>query len=134
MHASTKQNLLISKDIIKYLQPRPFHLNLAERCLQLLDLLDKLAGETDANGGWTEKGAALYRTYFVGRSAWFSSEDTDDDFVFSFPDPSGPGKIQCPWHGKTKMRGQFRIHFEWPRPVGQKVVKVVYIGMKLTKQ
>jgi len=32
------------------------------------------------------------------------------------------------------MGGQFRIHFQWPKPKGQERLKIVYIGEKLTKQ
>ncbi len=30
------------------------------------------------------------------------------------------GSLLCPWHGKIKTP-QFRIHFEWPRPAGQRI-------------
>lgn len=52
--------------------------------------------------------------------------------TFSDPSPTGK-KLFCPWHGKIKTP-QFRIHFEWPRPAGQREIKVVYIGPKITKQ
>jgi hypothetical protein len=54
-------------------------------------------------------------------------------YELSFPDPdNNANKPDCTWHGKVKI-AQFRIHFEWPRPVDQPYPKVVYIGPKITK-
>jgi hypothetical protein len=40
-----------------------------------------------------------------------------------FANPDNPQvTLFCPWHGKVK-KGQFRIHFEWPRPKNQKHMK-----------
>lgn len=129
--ASTKKHLLFSSTIAAVLSSKPFQSNLAERILQLLDILSAIADETEATGGLTEKGVEIYNLYFVGTQAWFSDESTSS--LFWFADPSGGEDIYCSWHGKTKQGGQTRVHFEWPRPAGQRDIKVGYIGTKLTK-
>jgi predicted ATPase len=131
--ASTKSYLVLSERIGDQLKPKPFHKNLAERVLLLLDILNKMAEATNSDGGLTEVGLELHAKYFVGKNAWFSSEYPEDEKVFTFPNPDGPGNLYCPWHGKTKQGDQTRIHFEWPRPDKQRKVKVVYIGTKITK-
>lgn len=131
--ASTKIALQLAPTLIDDLKPRPFHNGIAERLLQLLTILDMISSEIDASGELTQTGMELIQLHFVGRKALFSSEDSNGTDVFMFPDPTGGADIECPWHGKVKMGGQFRIHFQWPKPKGQSRLKVVYIGEKLTK-
>lgn len=132
--ASAKTFLQLSPNIIDDLLPRPFHNGIAERLLQLLTILDRISSEIDAAGELTQAGMKLVQLHFVGRKALFSSEDSNGTDVFMFTDPDGRADLECPWHGKIKMGGQFRIHFQWPKPKGQSRLKVVYIGEKLTKQ
>jgi hypothetical protein len=82
------------------------------------------------------RGRELYRQYFIGDRARFSDESTRNKREFraemSFADPESEDRVLfCPWHGKIQTP-QFRIHFEWPVPVGQRRLKVLYIGPKLT--
>ncbi|MFN0043644.1 MAG: hypothetical protein ACKVSF_10595, partial [Alphaproteobacteria bacterium] len=80
----------------------------------------------------------LRQQHFVGDRARFSDESARNKVEFSaamtFVDPDNANRrIFCPWHGKIQTP-QFRIHFEWPVPVGQQLLKVLYIGPKITKQ
>ncbi len=75
----------------------------------------------------------------MGDEALFTdeSETNKRDFAreLTFSDPSDPAQdLFCPWHGKVKFGGQYRIHVEWPRPRGQARIKVVYIGPKIAKR
>jgi hypothetical protein len=132
--ASAKNALQLAPNLIDDLKPRPFHNGIAERLLQLLTILDRISCEIDAAGELTQVGMELVQLYFVGKKALFSDENSNGTNVFMFADPDGGGDIECPWHGKVKMGGQFRIHFQWPKPKGQERLKIVYIGEKLTKQ
>ena len=50
-----------------------------------------------------------------------------------FADPEIEGReIFAHWHGKIKHR-YFRMHFEWPVPRQATLLKVLYLGPKLTK-
>jgi predicted ATPase len=51
----------------------------------------------------------------------------------TFPDPASAGNIIfAHWHGKISHR-YFRLHFEWPIPSGADVLKITYLGPKITK-
>lgn len=130
--------LVFSEEIQPRLQPSPFHAGIAERILELLAVLQSLADQTQEDSSLTRAGLEILQKYFVGEKASFTDEaqgnkrDFEDEMTF--PDPLAEGvKLFCPWHGKVKQ-GQFRIHFEWKRPMGQRVIKVVYIGPKITKR
>ena len=131
--AATNRKLILSTEIQEQLRPKPFHRNLAERILQLLAVLNKIGDSTDDSGALTNAGLETVNIYFVGQNAWFSNENPEDKGVFMFKDPLQNRKIYCPWHGKTKQGDQTRVHFQWPRPTGQREIKIVYIGTKLTK-
>jgi len=136
--ARAQMNLLIfSAEIAQQLKASPFHSGIASRILELLQVLQALATETSEDSSLTPVGMELRQKHFVGTKAAFTDESKSnkDDFSneLKFYDPSNSAvKFSCPWHGKVKQ-GQFRIHFEWPRPVGQREFKVVYIGPKITK-
>lgn len=129
--------LVFARDILSQLRPTPFYGGISERVLELLSVLQTIVLETNDDSSLTERGMEAYQCHFVGEKAWFSDESGSNKRRFkdelTFEDPSMQGRnLFCPWHGKVKV-GQFRIHFEWPRPVGQKGIKVVYIGSKITK-
>ena len=129
--------LVFSKEIAGQLSPEPFESGMAERILHLLQVLQELATETQDDFSRTSRGMRLYETYFTGKAPAFTdeSETNKKDFKseLTFADPSGAsGRLFCPWHGKISRR-HFRFHFEWPRPLGQREVKVTYIGPKVTK-
>jgi hypothetical protein len=116
----------------------PFDRGIAERALELLAVLQSIFEETNADSSLTPAGLELLQMHFVGDKAWFSdeSEQNKRDFAreMTFVDPADLGsRIFCTWHGKVK-KGQFRIHFEWPRPKNQRIIKVVYVGPKITKR
>lgn len=129
--------LVFSTEIGDQLGPQPFEASIADRVLHLLQVLQDLATETQADSSRTAAGMKLYETYFTGKAPAFTdeSETNKKDFKseLTFEDPSHAGdRLFCPWHGKISRR-YFRIHFEWPRPAGQREVKVTYIGPKITK-
>jgi hypothetical protein len=131
-------SIVLSPDISSQLRPCPFDRGVALRILELLEVLDRVASETQADSKLTEEGLQTIQMYFVGEKAAFTDESERNKIDFrselTFPDPAQAGRtFLCPWHGKVK-KGQFRIHFEWPRPVGQREIKVVYIGPKITKR
>jgi hypothetical protein len=130
--------LILSEEIGPRLAAHPFQSSIADRALHLLQVLQRLAEETTDDGGRTPAGEDLYRQNFMGDAPLFTDESDTNKSVFAseltFRDPSQPGKtLFCPWHGKISSQ-YFRIHFEWKRPAGQRHIKVVYIGPKITKR
>jgi hypothetical protein len=91
-----------------------------------------------ADGKAGKRSQELYQQFFTGERARFSDESERNKRAFrtqmSFVDPEDVTReIFCPWHGKIQTP-QFRIHFEWPVPIDQQRLKVLYIGPKITKQ
>jgi hypothetical protein len=130
-------NLMFSVDISFELRKTPFDYGIACRVLDLLAVLQELVRETNTDGSFTNAGLELWQKHSVGDKAWFTDESDNNKRYFkkdlTFRDPvDAENNIFCPWHGKVK-KGQFRIHFEWPRPKDQRGIKVVYIGPKITK-
>ena len=131
-------NLKISDHCGLVLAPLPFYPSVSRRTLELLRVLHELVSETTESGAMTEAGMQLYQAHFVGEKVWFTDEAEGNKQKFgremTFPDPDDPkASIQCFWHGKIKTP-QFRVHFEWPIPIGQKTLKVCYIGPKISKR
>jgi len=129
--------LVFSNLIPSILSRYPFETAIVDRIFVLLDILQMVAMETNEDGALTEHGMEVIQEHFVGELALFTDESDQNkhnfkrELTFKDPEPSN-SEIFCPWHGKIK-RQQFRIHFQWPRPLGQKKIKVVYIGPKITK-
>jgi hypothetical protein len=128
------QRLKFSDAIDNVLRSVPFHGGIVHLIFERLSVLEAIANETiDAHGTLSDRGKELREEHFVGRKAQFSAEKPRRESDLSFPDPDNPRtQLFCPWHGKVKL-GQFRIHFEWPRPDNQQDIKVAYIGPKITK-
>ena len=130
--------LNISEQAMKELLPIPFSKCVMQRIFEILEVLDCIVQETDNNTGQLSAlGQELRDRHFVGDKAWFTDESSTNKANFkdklAFKDPDDPSRsITCTWHGKIKTP-QIRIHFQWPLPVGQKYLKVVYIGPKITK-
>ena len=129
--------LIIPDNVIEALLATPFSEQVTKRIFELLRVLNYLITESDENNELSQAGKALLADHFVGKKAWFTNESSGnkvnfkEELTFSDPDDATK-KIFCPWHGKIKTP-QIRIHFQWPRPAGQKEIKVVYIGPKITK-
>lgn len=131
------RGLVFSQDIRDVLTPYPFSKLVSSRIFELLDVLESIVNGTQEDGSMSADAKNLYGMHFFGDKAWFSDEsdtnknDYEKDLTFSDPLNSG-NKIMCSWHGKIKTP-QYRVHFEWPRPQGQRQIKVLYIGPKLTR-
>jgi hypothetical protein len=131
------KGLLLSSEIAEMLTSCPFNPGVAESVQDLLRILDSVVSESKDDCSLTERGLQIREQHFVGKNAPFSDESDTNKRAFrsdlTFRDPADPSKrIECTWHGKVSQE-QFRVHFEWPRPKGQRIIKVVYIGPKLTK-
>jgi hypothetical protein len=130
-------HLVFSPEIADKLASCPFQSGLSERVTELLEILNSMAVESDDDSSLTPKGLEIQQENFVGKNASFSDESETNKRQFrsdlTFRDPEDSAKrLFCPWHGKISQE-QFRVHFEWPRPKGQRKIKVVYIGPKITK-
>lgn len=130
-------NLAISSDVEDQLQPHPFSSYVLERLEALLGVLQRLINSRDDKGNYTEQTHELLATFFRGEKAWFTdeSESNKRDFEeeLTFKDPLDEEKtIFCSFHGKIKSP-QYRVHFEFPS-AKDKVMKVAYIGPKITKK
>ena len=130
-------HIKFSHNVIDSLFPHPFSRHVADRILFLLSILNQIVHETRTDGSLSPLGLSLYCTHFGNEKSLFSDEsDTNKntyrkELFFIDPDDNKT-LIFCTWHGKIKTP-QIRIHFEWPIPQGQKFLKVVYVGPKITK-
>jgi hypothetical protein len=132
------EKLRLADYIIKQLASSPFQRSICGDVLDRLRVLNRIARELSPRSSFSERGNEVWQTYCVGKKAWFSDESPNDKQYFrhelKFPDPDTNAiNLDCTWHGKVKIC-QFRIYFEWPRPVDQAYLKIVYIGPKITKR
>ena len=134
--------LIIAQDATDKLGLYPFSKYVTGRIFHLLSILNQLVLWSDDGGMLSEDGEEILRNYFAGtatgRTPLFKPETPDDRRHFKkdlmFRDPSNNLiDLFCHWHGKIQTP-PIRIHFEWPRPKGQREIKVVYIGPKITKK
>jgi hypothetical protein len=130
--------LVLSDQIAEQLRPCPFHAGVAQRIMELLQILQDVATESHDDSSLNAAGLALHQRHFVGAAAAFTDESAANKIKskakMTFPDPAGgAAPLFCPWHGKSGI-GTYRIHFQWPRPLGQREIKIVYIGPKITKR
>ena len=112
------------------LAKHPFNPHQSRRLSELFSVLQTLMEEMGESGKLSAKGQELHQQHFVGETAWFSDESEghkQDPGRYTYPDPSGHGRLTCFWHGKIRS-DYFRMHFEWPpaNPRGQ--IRVVYVG------
>jgi hypothetical protein len=136
--AANLDQLIFSDEILSQLRPNPFYQGISDRILDLLGILQVISTETREDSSLSPRGLELQQMHFVGEKASFTDESEDNKRTFkaemTFRDPADTSrKLFCPWHGKVKI-GQYRIHFEWPIPKGQRKIKVAYIGPKITKR
>lgn len=130
--------LIFQPNIQEALEAAPFDAGISQRILELLAVLQEIYVQTTPDSSLTDRGVEVLQKHFVGEKAWFTdeSERNKQDFKeeLTFVDPqNSTATLFCPWHGKVK-KGQFRIHFDWPRPKQQHRIKIVYIGPKITKR
>jgi len=131
-------NLLIGVHCDQILGAQTFYPAVSRRVIELLRILDEIAGDASAQHGLSAQGLELVQNHFSGGKAMFTDESDENKTKFAremtFADPADPSrKIQCFWHGKIKTQ-QFRIHFEWPLPATTAQIKVAYIGPKISKK
>jgi hypothetical protein len=132
------QYLKFSPDIEKHLQQETYTVALGSKIAERLSVLNSLAEYTDeSTGAFTPEGLRLYQDQCVGRTGNFSDESDTNKRTrideMRFTDSEDPHqKLDCTWHGKIDLNN-FRVHYEWPRPTGQRHVKIGYIGTKITK-
>lgn len=125
--------------IAQRLHPYPYAPAVAERVVQLLRVLQQIMEARATYGDGSPQVTELLRVYFVGREAQFSDESAANKKAFkdemTFPDPTQPDKrLFCSWHGKIRTPLPYRIHFQWPLPKKQTLLKIAYIGPKLTRR
>ena len=135
-------HLIFSDTIAHQAASTPLSGCLIHGIFERLDALETVCVETvkaeDDTLTLSPKGSQRWQHLTVGE-ALFSDESDSNKRAFkqqmTFFDPSHKKapRLFCPWHGKIQCGYQYRIHFQWPRPSGQKAIKVVYIGDKITK-
>ena len=134
-------HLIFSTEVMDKLLPIPFSRPVMERIFHLLSLLNQVVLSRDGSGKLSDEGEVILRNYFAGASAGntplFKPESANNrrnyENDLTFRDPSDNSKyLVCHWHGKIQTP-QIRVHFEWPTPRGQREIKIVYIGPKITK-
>lgn len=114
----------------------PFSRGASDRIFLLLGVLDKIAENTNGDGSRNKSAKDLYDTFFVGEAPPFTDESESNKIDFrkdlTFANSDGDS-VFAPWHGKVNSP-KIRIHFEWPRPSKQKVIKILFVGPKITKK
>ena len=132
------ENLTFVSDCFKPLAGRPFVVSTANRCIELLHILDQLACAFNLEGKLNPEGKKIYQNFFTGERALFSdsisNEKNDFRNEMTFHHPNNPEKfLFCPWHGKVNYpHFPIRIHFLWPVPAGEPLY-VAYVGPKITR-
>lgn len=111
----------------------PYDQGASDRLFGVLKRLDELARVRATHGDNSAPIVEWLRVNVTASGANFSSENPKDRSVFIFGDPDSGEDLYCPWHGKVHNPLQYRIHYQWPMPAGQRRLKVLYIGQKLTK-
>ena len=131
------QLLTFSASCFSHLAGQSFAQGAAKQVISRLDVLNRMARETDAEGRRTPEGHRLYQDHFTGDRAWFSDSSDAEKNEFrhklTFAHPDRPGDyLFCTWHGKVNTP-KLRIHFAWPEHPGAPLY-VTYIGLKITRQ
>ena len=103
------------------------------RLFGLLKRLNEFAHARITYGDNSEPVTEWLRVNIMAANADFSSEVPNNRKVFTFKDLDTGEDLYCPWHGKVHNPLQYRIHYQWPMPQGQKRLKILYIGQKITK-
>ena len=119
------------------LRQSPFSRAVAERLIELLEILVEVGTSRNKKGEYTDTTNELIKKHFQGETARFSDESASNKNKFknklTFTDKQANQSLFCPWHGKVRTQ-QFRIHFPWPLKPSDTSLKIVYIGPKITKK
>ncbi len=118
------------------LSREPFDPVIRDRFYVLMSYLDQYMSDRP-NGVEGSVAQSIVKDHFHGDRAAFTAESKSNQADFqgemTFADPlDGERTIFAHWHGKISHKF-YRVHFEWPVPPAQSVLKVVYVGPKLTK-
>jgi hypothetical protein len=129
--------LLFSDNLLDFLKRETFTVQLVENIFTKLSKLQEFVDSRNADGTNSEHTDRLISAHFSGEKTWFTDESDTNKRKFAeqltFIDPlEVKAKIFCPFHGKIKTP-QYRIHFPWPLVPGDKRLRIVYIGPKITK-
>lgn len=121
----------------KMLAREPYSDVIGTRVLTLLGHLNAYMAGRGPDGAEGPAAREIVRQFFEGDRAAFSGESEGNQNRFrsamTFPaHGSDDETIFAHWHGKISYR-VFRLHFEWPVPQNANVLRVVYLGPKLTK-
>jgi hypothetical protein len=131
------EHLIFSHDVIEDILHEPFSLAAARELQTLLRVLNEVSGCHDAASALNARGRELIELWFRGHHARFTDESDKniEDFTseLTFKHPTSDSKVLCSWHGKVRLGRQYRIHFQWPKPAGDRLW-VSYIGPKITKR
>lgn len=132
------ENLTFGPDCFQSLEGHPFVDSAANRCIELLGILDRFACAFDSTGKRSPEGHDIYQNFFTGERGWFSDSTPNEknDFLaeMTFRHPDNRGEhLFCPWHGKVNYpHFPIRIHFSWPVSATEPLY-VAYVGPKITR-
>jgi hypothetical protein len=124
------------EQIVEEMSAYPYDAGARCRLLEILRCLNELSLARINHGNGSPQILRWMETYVHSHAAMFSSESPDTINIFNFKDPFKlpHERTYCPWHGKVHNPLQYRVHYEWPVPLSQKKIKVLFMGQKLTKQ
>lgn len=116
----------------------PFDRTISQSANDLFSILNKYMEVANEHGHESLGAKEIISTYFSGTRALFSRESPTNKNRFrrqmTFIDPDNSSNlIFADWHGKISHRF-FRLHFEWPIPAKQRIIKILYLGPKITKK
>jgi hypothetical protein len=129
--------LHFADNLLDFLRRETFTIHLAESIFARLFKLQEFVESRNTDGTNSEETDRLIAAHFAGAKAWFTDESESNKGKFrgklTFADPLAPEvELFCPFHGKVKTP-QYRIHFPWPMESRERVLRIVYIGPKITK-
>ena len=130
-------NLLVPNSVLQFLAKEAYSEVIKNSVLDQMEILNTYLNNRDADGAENAIAQTIINNFFVGSKAKFTGESATNKINFkddlTFPDPeNATNQIFAHYHGKINHQ-VFRMHFEWPVPIGSKL-KIVYIGQKITKQ
>ena len=110
---------------------------IGNQALSLCGHLDQYMANRLPNGAEGRAAREIIGQFFTGPRALFTGESASNqnrfrnELTFQIPSKTSE-KIFAHWHGKISHR-VFRLHFEWPVPRRATLLRVMYLGPKITK-